>query len=193
MAELRDSFLAAIAAYLRNTRIFKPGLRENRIFQLAAAPARCCPGRIADGPAGCTCWEPVYDRDQVEVDPATALAVATGDVQPDERHRMCGDCAYRPASPEKSGQTTHVGGAVQLERLAAAGERFYCHDGFRSPVAWRHPAGMRIPADPDRDGDFQPLIVLGVPFRANGSPGLLCAGWAGRRRVLAATKETDRG
>lgn len=57
-------------------------------------------------------------------------------------------------------------------------------------MAWRHPAGMRIPADPGRDGDYQPPIVLGVPFRADGQPGLLCAGWAGRD-VIASTRSND--
>ena len=182
MADLRDSFLAAVTAYLRT----------GGAFQLLAAPTRCCPGRIADGPAGCTCWEPVYDLHQTTPAPETALALATGEAQPDERDRMCGDCAYRPTSPEKTGQATHDGDAAELERLARTGERFFCHDGFRVPIAWRHPAGMRIPADPGRDGDFQPLIVLGIPYRADGRPGLLCAGWAARRRALTATKEASR-
>jgi hypothetical protein len=34
--------------------------------------------------------------------------------------------------------------------------------------------------------------VHGVPFRANVRPGLLCAGWAARRRALAATQERPR-
>lgn len=181
MAALRDSFLAAVTAYLRN----------GGIFQLAAAPTRCCPGRIADGPAGCTCWEPVYDLAQTGPDPAVARAAAGG-IPVAERPGMCGDCAYRPSSPEKTGQTTHAADAARLERLAETGERFWCHDGFRSPAAWRHPAGMRIPADPDRDGDYQPPVARGIPFRADGRPGLLCAGWAARRRALAAQKEKDR-
>lgn len=176
MADLRDGFLFAALACLR----------DGQVLQLFAAPVDCCPGRIADGPAGCTCWEPVFDLDQVDPDPAAALAIATGDAQPEERPRMCGNCAYRPNSPEKTGQATHAGNASELERLARTGERFYCHDGMRVPVAWRHPAGMRIPAAPDRDGDYQPPIVLGTPFRVDGRPGLLCAGWAARRRAITA-------
>lgn len=46
--------------------------------------------------------------------------------------------------------------------------------------AVEHPRGMRIPAA--GEGDYQPLIIDGVPHRANGEHGLLCAGWAARRR-----------
>ena len=99
------------------------------------------------------------------------------------------DCAYRPNLPQKSGQPSHHGGA-ELERSAATGQKSFCHNGFRVPVAWEHPAGMGIPADPTRDGDYQPPILLGILYQADGKPGLLCAGWAARRRVLLAQEKT---
>ncbi len=85
MADLRDSFLAAITAYLRN----------NGIFQLAAAPASCCPGRIADWPAGCTCWEPVFDLDQTDIDSdVAAITDAVADLAiPFLARRIAGDPA----------------------------------------------------------------------------------------------------
>jgi hypothetical protein len=178
MADLRDGFLAAVTAYLAT----------GAALQLLAAPLDCCAGRLTDGPAGCTCWTPVYDLNQTAPDPTTVAALALGETTPDVRDGMCGDCAYRPGSPEKRGQTTHTGDATELDRWAADGQPFYCHDGMRAPIAWQHPAGMRIPADPDRDGDYQPLIVLGVPYRADGQPGLLCAGWSARSRALSTRK-----
>lgn len=177
MADLRDGFLAAVTACLTS----------GAALQLLAAPADCCPGRLRDGPAGCTCWQPIYDRDQT--DPPSAHVLASWleeEVATEVRAGMCGDCAYRPNSPEKQSQASHAGDAAELERLAASGEKFFCHDGFRRPVAWQHPAGMRIPADPRRDGDYQPLIIFGVPYRADGQPGLLCAGWDARHRALHA-------
>lgn len=178
-APLQDGFLAAAAAYLDS----------GSTLQLLTAPADCCPGRITTGPAGCTCWQPVYDRDQTGPDRATVIALTCGEITPDEQDGMCGDCAYRPNSPEKQSQSSHAGDATELERLAASGEKFFCHTGFRVPTAWEHPAGMRIPADPNRDGDYQPLILLGIPYRADGRPGLLCAGWSARRRALLAREE----
>lgn len=175
MASLRDGFLAAVESYL--------GRGGGLVF--LAAPADCCPGRRSDGPAGCTCWAPVYDVDQQD-----PRRIRHGEA-PDVRDRMCGDCAYRPGSPERQGDESMGADAQFLEQLAASGTRFWCHDGMRKPTAWQHPAGMRIPAASDRDGDYQPLIANGVPYRADGRPGLLCAGWAARRRALTASPDRD--
>lgn len=143
-------------------------------------PWKCCVSAAKDGPAACICWEPVFDQEQSKPDLGAVAAIVLGTAQPPERERMCGDCAYRAGSPERTGRDEVDGDETLLDRLAASGERFWCHDGMRSPVAWRHPKGMRIPAV--GDGDYQPVIVEGVPYRANGEPGLLCAGWAARRR-----------
>lgn len=180
-ARLHDGFLFAVLHAL------KTGQNALQIF---TAPTTCCPGRVADGPAACTCWKPVWDLEQADVDPVV-VDILNGTADPPVRDGMCADCAYRPNSPEKTGAGTHAGDAAELERLASVGERFYCHDGFRQPVAWRHPAGNRIPADPDHTGDYRPTFIANIPIRANGEPGLLCAGWAARRRALTAKENTD--
>lgn len=53
----------------------------------------------------------------------------------------------------------------------------------------RYPAGIRIPAA--STGDYQPPIVEGIPYRADGQPGLLCAGWVARNRALTAKREAS--
>jgi hypothetical protein len=49
-------------------------------------------------------------------------------------------------------------------------------------VGGRYCAGMTF-APPT--GDFQPPIRGGVPYQADGPPGVICAGWVLRLRVLA--------
>lgn len=177
---LRDSFLSAVKAYM------EAGGRS----QIACAPTACCEGRIVKGMMFCTCWQPVFNTTQTEPDELTVARLALGETEPDVRPGgMCHDCAYRPNSPEKQGGEGLVFDAAELDRIAAAGERFYCHDGMRVPVAWQHPAGMRIPADPGRTGDYKPLVILNIPYRADGQPGLICAGWNARHRALTALKD----
>ena len=144
----------------------------------------CCWGEIVGGPDRCTCWEPTYDLEQADPDPELVRWLAAG-VQPVTRERMCGDCAYRPGSPERSGVEGYAGDAELLERLAAAGDRFWCHQGCRQPVAWTHPVGITIPGGP---GAYAPPVVAGVPYRADGTPAEVCAGWAARRRALEAAR-----
>jgi hypothetical protein len=127
----------------------------------------CCMGSIHD-PEGCTCWTPVYDTDQATPRPPTSA----GDLQ--VQAAMCGDCAYRPGSPERADQWL----ADELYALPAQGKAFYCHDGMRRPAYWQHPDGRRVDGAPD---DWQPPMRGGIPYRADGSPGLLCAGWMARR------------
>jgi hypothetical protein len=124
----------------------------------------CCWGSV-DGPEGCTCWRPVYDVAQARPRPPAG---------PDEllvQRAKCGDCAYRPGSPERA--TAYE--AETLYDLAAGGTPFWCHTGMRRPVSWVHPDGREVPGDP---ADWQPPMVSGIPYQADGSPGLLCAGWA---------------
>lgn len=139
-----------------------------------AGDGTCCFGAAVYGPGYCTCWEPVYDLDQAEPD-----TTATPGVMP----RRCSDCAYLRKSPERADEYT----AEWLDRIAATGERFWCHDGLRRPTSWRHPSGVTIPGDP---ADYQPPIIDGVPYRADGRPGDLCAGWMAR--ALKASWEVDR-
>ena len=150
MADLRDSFLAAVTAYLAS------GER----LQLLTAPTDCCEGRINSGPAGCTYWEPIFDFDETEPDPDTAAA--------------CGDCPDRAGLdvrrlrlPAQFSGEARTGDAGRGRRRVGAHRRLwravYCHERMRTPLAWRHPMGQMIPADPDRHSDYQPPILHGIP------------------------------
>lgn len=131
----------------------------------------CCYGDALRGPEACTCWEPIFAVEQAPPRPPSSPADLT------VRGSRCGDCAYRRDSPEKADEWS----AEHLVHLAATGTPFWCHDGMRRPVLWRHPDGREIEGS---TADWQPAMVGPVPFRADGSPGLLCAGWAveGRRQ-----------
>lgn len=85
-----------------------------------AGDGSCCFGATVYGPGYCTCWEPVYDLDQAAPD-----TTATPGVMP----RRCSDCAYLRKSPERSDEYA----AEWLDRIAATGERFWCHDGPDNP------------------------------------------------------------
>lgn len=158
-----------------------------------AGKGMCCMGAIHDGAEGCTCWLPVFDVDdgQAPPDEQTVRLLAAG-VEPTVRpDGMCADCAYRPGSPERTGEPGYKGDADQLELYAAVGHRFWCHDGLLRVTHWRHePTGITIPAHP---ATYTPPIRDGVPYKADGSAGYLCAGWDARRRAnaaLAVTLET---
>ena len=144
----------------------------------------CCEASFYIGPAACTCWTPVYDRDQAPIDQDAARALAAGvtpTVRPDG---MCGDCAYRPNSPEKNRDPDYAGTAAELERLAASPtDRFFCHDGIRRVIKWVHPSGAEFIGPPS---DYRPPIHERVPYQADGQPGYACAGWDARRRALIA-------
>jgi hypothetical protein len=150
-------------------------------FHVAGVPfpdagnGTCCTAAAMRGYEHCTCWEPVYDLTQEPVDKQAAQMFAIG-IQPVTRQRMCGDCAYRPESPEM----IDPGGRDTLDGIARR-SRFWCHVGMRRPKLWRHPSGVEVPGDP---ADYAPPIRNGVPYRADGSPGELCAGWAARQRAL---------
>lgn len=139
----------------------------------------CCMGAFEGGPADCTCWEPVFEVDQAELQ--RGLVAGT-------RTTACSDCAYRPDSPERAGDERYMGSAPgELERLAAGAGTFWCHDGMRKPKEWRHSRlGIVVPAT----GDFYdpPMVDVdgeAIPFKADGTPGDRCAGWAARRAALA--------
>lgn len=131
--------------------------------------AGCCYGSAVNGPGHCTCWEPVYDLDQAEPDIT---------LKPGVMPRRCSDCAFLRNSPERADEYA----SEHLDRLVADGERFWCHDGMRRPKYWRHPSGATTEGDP---ADYQPPIIDGVPYRADGRPGDLCAGWTARRLQAA--------
>lgn len=144
-----------------------------------AGEGACCEGSGISGPRFCTCWRQVYDLEQTRPDPMAVKLLAAG-IEPVTRKTMCGDCAYRPDSPERTGLSGYVGDAAELERIAAEAQ-FWCHQGMRRAVAWRHPSGVEVTGHP---AGYQPPVVDGVPYQADGRPGELCAGWAARRRAL---------
>lgn len=145
----------------------------------------CCMGAIHDGPSACTCWVPVFNAEQQPPDEETAHLLAAG-IKPSVRPGgMCGNCAYRPDSPEKTGDPNYHGDADQLEAWAANGDRFWCHDGLLTVTEWVHePSGTRIPATTQT---YTPPQRDGVPYRTDGNAGYLCAGWDARRRALEAS------
>lgn len=122
----------------------------------------CCYAAADRGAAHCSCWRPVYDLEQAE--PRTELS-------PETRSAMCGDCAYRPGSPELEEDPYRLMGLAN----------FWCHRGIRRPREWRHPDGRVRPGDP---ADYQPPIVGDVAYRADGSPAARCGGWAAEQRQL---------
>lgn len=129
----------------------------------------CCWGEAVKGPEHCLCWVPVYDLDQADpVPPASPDDITV-------RPRMCGDCAYRPDSPEQADDYLREA----LMSLPEDGQTFWCHDGIRRPIRWEHPDGRTVAGN---SADYQPPMKCGVPFRADGRPAALCAGWAARTR-----------
>ncbi|MEV5710105.1 hypothetical protein [Actinoallomurus sp. NPDC052274] len=131
-----------------------------------AGQGACCLGAAVYGPDRCTCWTPVHDLDQQPVTPGPPAA-------PDPL-RMCGMCAYRPHSPERRGEAGYAGDEELLEELVATGRPFYCHAGIRRVTRWEHPGGVEVPGHP---GAYDPPIIDGVPYRADGTPANLCGGW----------------
>lgn len=133
----------------------------------------CCWEAANDGPAWCTCWVPEYDVEQAEPDPA---------LEPVTRTTMCDDCAFRPGSPERSGDgrydnATNDGAVPDIDGV------FFCHQGVRRPLRWRHPAGITIEAEVH--AYRPPLLQRGrdvVPYKADGTPADRCAGWAAHQR-----------
>lgn len=127
----------------------------------------CCMGAAAA--FRCTCWEPEYDLEQAAIVPGA----------PPLRTEMCADCAYRPDSPERTGDDRYKGSDEgELDEIVESG-RFYCHGGMRKIVAWVHPpTGTRVLVETDA---YEPPVNDGVAYQANGEPAALCAGWAARR------------
>lgn len=119
----------------------------------------CCYPAAEDGARFCTCWRPIFDERQRK--PRTA-------VEPQTRTKACTDCAYRRGSPERER-------GEDLEGL----DNFWCHQGIRRPIAYRHPDGRVRPVkDWLKSADYQPPQIDGVPYRADGRPADRCGGWA---------------
>jgi hypothetical protein len=145
----------------------------------------CCEGAAYDGPTACTCWEAEYDAEQVPPDEAA---------EPVTRAEMCADCAFRPDSPERSGDDRYEHSDGDLAGL----DHFWCHQGMRKPARWRHPLGITVEADVDaynpprrvREVDGERVAV---PYKANGSPGDRCGGFDAWKRLRLAERESAGG
>lgn len=136
-----------------------------------AGEGMCCLGALEDGPTGCTCWIEQYDLEQADPIPGERP------LEP----KMCTDCAYRANSLEHTG-AEHVAGDVDLlERIVVSGDIFNCHQGMRRIQSWLHEPTGTVWSDPSLEAAYAPPIIDGVPFKADGSPGNICAGWAAKR------------
>lgn len=134
-----------------------------------AGEGACCFGAAVNGPEYCSCWIPVYESDQEKPDEKAS---------PASRSEPCGDCAYRPDSPESCGSEDVDGTLQLLQRIVENGSPFWCHEGIRRPLRWEHPSGVVVEGSA---ADYRPPIVAGVPYKADGQPADVCAGWVARR------------
>lgn len=139
----------------------------------------CCWGAAVHGAGGCTCWDREYDLAQTRPDKAAV---------PVTREQMCADCAFRPDSPERTGESAAAYDQDDLDALAYGSADFWCHQGMRLVTGRRHPTGAFVPQPEGEKLAYDPPIVNGIPYKADGSPGERCAGLAARRR--SAAKET---
>ncbi len=136
-----------------------------------AGEGYCCLGAMEDGPTGCTCWVPEHDLVQQPPVPGERP------LEP----KMCADCAYRPSSPERTGAEHVAGDQEFLERIVYSGEIFNCHQGLRRIARWVHEPSGVVWSDPSLEAAYDPPIVDGVPYKADGTPGAICTGWATKR------------
>ena len=133
-----------------------------------AGEGACCMGAAVYGKDRCTCWEPIFDLEQQPLKPGEMGL----------RTRSCSDCAYRKNSPERRGADGYQGDPESLDEMVMTGSMFACHQGIRRPVKWVHPSGAEIPGHP---AGYAPPLHDGKPYKADGTPADLCAGWAARR------------
>lgn len=120
----------------------------------------CCYSELRES---CTCWEPIWDVPPPVFDASLPTEV---------RLEMCGGCAYRPGTDAWTCRTAS-------DLPADTAKRFYCHEGARRILGYRHPDGTEImlpPEEIDHKGDEHD----GRPFFRDGTPAPYCAGWAAR-------------
>lgn len=147
-----------------------PGLPPE-VLALLDDLGACCYGSAVHGHERCTCWTPIYDREQ--------SSVLDLDAAPTTSTTCCQDCAYRNESPERA-----EGLGDELVEVAGTPRSvFVCHQGMRRVVAWLHPllGDQVIPAG---DGDYRPPEVNGRAYLLDGSPAPICAGYTAHRRAL---------
>lgn len=151
-----------------------------QVMRVLTGMTSCCVGALEDGPASCECWVPIYDLEQQPI--AESLT-------PGQRTEMCADCAYRPDSPERTGDDRHTcSDDGELDDIARGDNPFWCHQGLRKPTAFRHETlGIIVPTDSDAyDPPFAKIDGRRIPIKADGSAGDRCAGWMARKRQLTA-------
>lgn len=135
----------------------------------------CWEACAADG-TDCAVWEPIYwpepTRDPAELQHG-----------PEPRRPLaCGDCAYRPDSPERRDNDGALPATFDPSRP------FHCHDGMPALVGWTHPGvGWSVLASTMptmQDGfligsyDYSPHQHGGRGWQHDGQPLVVCAGWA---------------
>jgi hypothetical protein len=134
----------------------------------------CCMGSAVYGPDRCTCWRPVYEPRQ---EPAK-------DGPRRIRPTMCADCAFRPDSPERTGDQRYEHSHEEALAELVHGE-FVCHQGMRRLAREVHPSGAVAEAMP---GAYEPTSYA---LKADGSPADYCAGWwAAKQRAERESNDT---
>lgn len=128
----------------------------------------CCLAAAMTSGQECSCWMPV--RSEIRALPKEGPS--------EVRARMCGDCAYRGGSPERAGR---AGEPLDYGRR----EPFFCHQGVAYVVALVHPCGAVISGE---KGDYDPILAADRIFQADGTPGVLCAGWAAANHLPRGTR-----
>ncbi|TFV83138.1 hypothetical protein [Blastococcus sp. CT_GayMR16] len=127
----------------------------------------CCEASLHSDGEECTCWEGLLD------------VVPTRDVQEGPqlvRRRMCGDCAYRAGSRER----TELAGDLPYY---TRDQQFQCHTGMPRATSYKHPA-LGDAVVPDITGsDYRPYVRGARAWQADGRPAELCAGWAAVNQV----------
>lgn len=132
----------------------------------------CCMGAVMRGPGGCTCWDDKHDRRQSKTLKPGPPAVRT---------EKCEDCAFRKGSPETQGDTRFaLSGDGELQNMLDNPHAvFYCHQGMRRITKRVHPTGATVDAAP---GEYDPPGRDCLPYKANGQPAEICAGFAAARK-----------
>lgn len=147
----------------------------------------CWDACALDG-SDCGVWEPVF-----RPEPHGDLQEGPSPV----RAKACGDCAYKPGSPERRANDGDLPRGFDLNRP------FHCHDGMPALRGWTYPGldyslwagGLPSMQDGFLIGsyDYQPVQRNGRGWQADGRPLVVCAGWAAHvdsvRRAQAERRE----
>lgn len=129
----------------------------------------CCWGAVMG--TACTCWSEVLN-----VTPDDDVQEGPNAIQ----RRRCGDCAYRRDSPERADDTPLP---------TDPGHVFWCHSprdgkvaGMPYVAAYQHDETGEV-RQAEHGDSYQPFRREDRVWNADGTPGTLCAGWAGEAGV----------